>query len=316
MLQAGVGDELDPCHEDRKYRFKDMELVLKLESFFKDHVRSYKGFRYVYPVISRRSKGVSIGINLSPHKRCNFDCLYCQVDRSIPGAKQVLDFDELKQELSSMVKWVQNGELFEQEHFATVPQELRVLKDIALSGDGEPTAEPCFAEVCSFLKSFVRELGLEHLKVVVITNSTMFHKEKVVKGLSDLMEVGGVIWAKLDAGTEAYYKTIDLSSVPFSRVLENLKATAQRWPITIQTLFCSVDGDSGPSDEELASYARQLLKIVEEGGSITEVQIHTVAREPGNHDVKALKRSDLLVMGETVQAISGLPVQVIGGQAD
>ncbi|MBM3871597.1 MAG: radical SAM protein, partial [Verrucomicrobia bacterium] len=41
----------------------------------RDHTRIYRDFTYVYPVISRRSGGLSIGINLNPDKKCNFDCV-------------------------------------------------------------------------------------------------------------------------------------------------------------------------------------------------------------------------------------------------
>ena len=50
-----------------------------------DHSRVFRDLIFVYPVISRRSQGLSIGVNLNPDKRCNFDCVYCEVDRRTPG---------------------------------------------------------------------------------------------------------------------------------------------------------------------------------------------------------------------------------------
>jgi len=49
---------------------------------FRSHPRNWRENFYVYPVISRRSGGLSIGINLNPDTACNFDCVYCQVDRT------------------------------------------------------------------------------------------------------------------------------------------------------------------------------------------------------------------------------------------
>ena len=46
-----------------------------------DHARAFQTNRFVYPVLSRRSHGISVGVNLNPDKICNFDCIYCQVDR-------------------------------------------------------------------------------------------------------------------------------------------------------------------------------------------------------------------------------------------
>ena len=52
---------------------------------YQRHERRWADNLYVYAVVSRRSHGVSVGINLNPGKECNFDCIYCQVDRSVPA---------------------------------------------------------------------------------------------------------------------------------------------------------------------------------------------------------------------------------------
>ena len=52
-----------------------------------DHRREWREFDYAYPVLSRRSKGISLGVNLNPDKICNFDCVYCEVDRNTPGKR-------------------------------------------------------------------------------------------------------------------------------------------------------------------------------------------------------------------------------------
>ena len=55
-------------------------------SLFQDHPRSFEANRYVYPVLSRRAGGISIGVNLNVDKVCNFHCVYCQVSRG--GARR------------------------------------------------------------------------------------------------------------------------------------------------------------------------------------------------------------------------------------
>jgi len=65
--------------------------------------RLFASYQYVYPVISRRSQGVSIGINLNIDKACNFDCPYCQVDRTLPKLKQQIDINIIEQELESIL---------------------------------------------------------------------------------------------------------------------------------------------------------------------------------------------------------------------
>src|SRR5262249_54855738 len=171
----------------------------------RDPRRTYADNFYVYPVVSRRSKGVSIGLNLNPDKRCNFDCVYCQVDRSTPGPVRDVDLDRLRDELEDMLDRVQSGQLFEDERFRQTPQSLRRLNDLALSGDGDPPTCPGCPEVVELVAAGKRRRGLDGVQLVLITNATMFHRERVQQGLKTLIENNGEIWAKLEAGTEEYY---------------------------------------------------------------------------------------------------------------
>src|SRR5207253_2876906 len=110
----------------------------------RDHRRTFAENLYAYAVVSRRSKGVSIGLNLNPDKVCNFDCVYCQVDRKTAPVVRAVDVPRLMAELEDMLDLVATGGLFETERFRPTPPELRRLNDIAFSGDGEPTTCPKF----------------------------------------------------------------------------------------------------------------------------------------------------------------------------
>jgi len=113
---------------------------------FTQHSRSWQQNRYVYPVISRRSKGLSIGVNLNPDKACNFDCVYCCVDRTTPATVRRVDLAILREELDHMIGLAASGELFEQPPFDQTPAQLRRVNDVAFSGDGEPTSYAQFPE--------------------------------------------------------------------------------------------------------------------------------------------------------------------------
>ncbi|HET7854477.1 MAG TPA: radical SAM protein, partial [Candidatus Methylomirabilis sp.] len=90
-----------------------------------DHPRQLDENRYVYAVLSRRSGGVSIGINLNPDKVCNFDCIYCQVDRTTPGRYRRVDLGILEQELRDILAKARSGALFEHPPFSAIPAPLR-----------------------------------------------------------------------------------------------------------------------------------------------------------------------------------------------
>src|SRR5437879_1637370 len=174
----------------------------------RDHRLTFQENLYGYAVVSRRSKGVSIGVNLNPDKVCNFDCVYCQVDRKTPPLVRDVDLPRLLEELQDMLDLVTSGELFEMERFRDTPAALRRLNDIAFSGDGEPTTCPEFLEIVQAAAAIKRQRGLANVKMVLITNATMFHRFKVREALAVLDANNGEIWAKLEAGTEAYYQLV------------------------------------------------------------------------------------------------------------
>src|SRR6266540_3007980 len=86
-----------------------------------DHSRQFADFTFVYPVISRRSRGLSLGINLNPDKVCNFDCIYCEVDRRIPGKVSHVDLSHMRDELAAMINFARDGGLAKEPRFNELP---------------------------------------------------------------------------------------------------------------------------------------------------------------------------------------------------
>src|SRR5580765_5198757 len=103
------------------------------------HPRRFETNRFVYPVVSRRSEGISVGVNLNPDKVCNFDCIYCQVDRTTQSETPFVGTQQLLEELEATLRLAASGELFDHPPFQNTPPRFRRLNDIAFSGDGEPT---------------------------------------------------------------------------------------------------------------------------------------------------------------------------------
>ena len=148
-----------------------------------DHTRHFTDFTFVYPVISRRSRGLSIGVNLNPDKVCNFDCIYCEVDRRIPGAVTGVDLRQMKDELSAMVQFARDGGLAKEPKFDEVPWLTREVKDIAFSGDGEPTMIHNFAECVEGVVEVKQSDNLADTKIVLITDAAGLDKGDVKRGL-------------------------------------------------------------------------------------------------------------------------------------
>ena len=270
------------------------------------HPRTLDENRYVYAVLSRRAGGVSIGVNLNPDKVCNFDCIYCQVDRRLPGNERRVDLQILERELKDILGKAKSGALFTQAPFSGVEKEFQNVTDIAFSGDGEPTTCPQFGAAVELAIAAKKEAGLPDLKLLLITNATMFHRAKVKRVLSRLDENQGEIWAKLDAGTDLYYHRVDVTTIPFRRILDNLLEVALRRPIVIQSLFMRIHG-SLPDAAEIEAYCSRLRNIVRGGGKIKLVQIHTIARAPAQAYVTALSDREVDAIAAQVRQIP-LPV--------
>ena len=241
----------------------------------KSHPRVWENFKYVYPVLSRRSHGISIGINTNPDKVCNFDCIYCQVDRTTPATVQDFNLAVAEEELRAMLEIVKSGELTRHLPFDSVPVNKLRLNDIALSGDAEPTTLPNFSATLAM----IARVKPASTKIVLITDAGGLDRSDAKQGLEIMDANNGEVWAKLDAGTEEYFQLVNRTKIPFSRILKNITACAQTRPIVIQSLFMNVHG-TGPSAREIAAYCQRLRDIIDAGGKIRLVQVYTIARQP------------------------------------
>ena len=279
---------------------------------FNAHPRDFAANRYVYPVLSRRAGGISIGVNLNPDRVCNFHCVYCQVDRSEAAEAHDVDPHRLAVELHQMVELVTSGRIYEMARFGNTPPPLRRLNDIALSGDGEPTTCANFDQVVDICAEVRRRYELTDVKLVLITNASQFHRPRVRRALETLDANGGEIWAKLDAGAEDYYHLVNRSAVPWQRILDNLREAAIARPIVIQSLLMRIQGEP-PTPAQLDAYCDRLREIVDAGGQIKLVQIHTIARRPTEPWVTALSNTEVDAIAEYVRRRTGLATAAFYG---
>jgi wyosine [tRNA(Phe)-imidazoG37] synthetase (radical SAM superfamily) len=269
------------------------------------HSRRFEENRFVYPVLSRRSEGISVGVNLNPDKVCNFDCIYCQVDRTTQSETRFVEIAQLLEELEDTLKLAAGGGLFEHPKFKDTPSHLRRLNDIAFSGDGEPTTYRNFDEIIAACADLKRRLNLAAVKMVLITNASMFHRPHVQRGLQILDENNGEIWAKLEAGTEEYFQLVDRTPIPFRQILDNITTAAKIRPLVIQALFMQVHGQP-PTREELLAFCDRLNEITTSGGSLKLVQVYTVARRPAEGFVAPLSDAEVDAISELVRQRTGL----------
>jgi len=236
-----------------------------------DHNRDVVGMRYVYPVVSRRAGGVSVGINLNVNNACNWRCIYCNVPDLSRGTPPPIELDVLEHELRTFLNDVLHGD-FMQLH---VDEADRQLKDIAFSGNGEPTSAKEFPQVLDLVENVLRDFGLlGKIKVRLITNGSLMDKPAILASMSHLAQCNGEVWFKVDAGSkEGISRINDVTLNPQSHI-QRLQSCAKACPTFIQTCMFALDG-APPSEEDIQAY---LALISQVKGDIKGVHLYGLAR--------------------------------------
>lgn len=279
---------------------------------FADHPCTWRSFRYVYPTISRRARGVSLGINLNRDFRCPFDCIYCQIKKPARIVPCRTDLERLAWELTELTRMVFSGEIFQWSPFDRTPSDLRHLMDWAFSGDGEPTVATDFKEAVERLAPLKDQIAPE-IDWVLISCSAGLNRPDVKSAIDLMAQHQGRFWLKLDAGTPEGYQQVNRSRMQFTRILTNILSTARRHPIIVQSLFCRWQGIL-PNAGEISAWQQRLLELKNQGAQIQEVHLTTVARATREPEATAVRESWLKRIAEQTQIRTGIPVRTFAGR--
>lgn len=274
-----------------------------------NHDRGSAGLTYVYPVVSRRAGGISVGINFNPNNACNWRCLYCQVPELKRGPAPELDPERLEAELTGMLRQLSSGEFFRR---FKVPEGLQTLQDIAVSGNGEPTTLKDFDQAISIIANILEGSAITgRIARVIISNGSMLRREKVQAGLALWGKTGGELWFKLDRATSEGLRRINGSSISPRQVMENLETAARLCPVRIQTSLFTLDG-APPSPEERQAYLDFLAEAGQKGIALKEVMLYGLARpsmQPEANRLGAVADDWMHHFAEQVQSL-GLAVRL------
>lgn len=252
-----------------------------------NHDRNSAALTYVYPVVSRRARGVSVGINLNPDNTCNFRCIYCQVPDLVFGNGPRIDTTLLERELRSQLDAILHGDFMQER----VPEGSRRLNDIAFSGNGEPTTSPDFSAAVDTVLDVMGDVGiLGSVNVVLITNGSRTDRADVEPALRRLGHNGGEIWFKLDSATQTGAALVNSSNAPLEARLARLRRVAKVCPTWLQTCFFAIDG-SPPPASEVAAYVDLVGQLVHEEVPIAGVLLYGLARQ--SHQPEASRLSAL-----------------------
>ncbi len=270
--------------------------------------RDFLGNRFVYVTVSPRAGGLTVGVNLNLDRRCNFDCVYCEVDRHKPQNHGACDVEAMAAELAATLERVRDGDLRRLPGFQDLPPELLELRHVALSGEGEPTLCPQFAEAVQAVVHVRARGQFPFFKITLLTNASLIDHPQVQRGLRHLI-LKDELWLKLDAGSRRVYDRINRSPIPFERIRQNILLAGQQRPIVIQSLFPMLDGQP-PSDEDIGEYAACLRDLKTGGAQISLVQVYSATRPTLKSECRHLPLKVLSQIAQRVRAETGLTVEV------
>jgi wyosine [tRNA(Phe)-imidazoG37] synthetase (radical SAM superfamily) len=190
------------------------------------------------------------------------------------GPAPAIELPLLREELDHLLSEILEGRYLE----ASAPPEHRVLKDISISGDGEPSSCRQFAEVAEVIADATeRHDLLGKIRLVLITNGTFVHRPEVLRGLDTLAACGGELWFKVDGGSEERRHLVNDASVREATLLENMKLASDRIRLRVQSCVFELDR-SPPSVKDRRQFVELLERARDSGVKIDEVMLYTLAR--------------------------------------
>lgn len=246
-----------------------------------NHNRDIFKTRYVYPVVSRRAGGLSLGINLNTNNACNWQCIYCEVPNLTRGKPDPIDLNLLRIELQDWLKNLVEGDFIEKH---TGPD--TKFKDIALSGNGEPTA-------CKEFKSVLRIIEEEFtackcptdIKIRLITNGS-YLSEKEVQDAWQEMPLEKEIWFKIDSANTLTIQQLNQVNLTQNQIRKNLESALSVSSTVIQTCLTKINGQL-PQESEICEYVN-LLKPYEK--KINSIHLYSLARPTEQKTLYSLER--------------------------
>ena len=271
-----------------------------------DHSRDSAGMSYVYPVVSRRAGGVSVGINLNPNNACNWRCIYCQVPDLRRGGPPPIDLARLEAELRELLT-----QLFRGDYLARhAPPEAQRVVDVAFSGNGEPTSAAEFPQAVELAGRVLDEFAQATPPMLrLITNGSLLDRATVRAGIARIGDRGGEVWFKLDAVGAVPMKRINGVALRPDTVLRRLRLCGSLCPTWVQTCLFALDGEA-PGAAAVDAY---LDLLGEAAGSLAGVHLYGLARpslQPEAVRLSALPPAWLEQLAARVRKNTGLTVSV------
>ncbi|MBU4101895.1 MAG: radical SAM protein [Proteobacteria bacterium] len=223
-------------------------------------------YKYIFGPVPSRRLGLSLGIDLMPHKTCTLNCVYCECGRTTNltlKCKEYIPTELLQEELKDFLS--RNPKL----------------DFITFSGSGEPTLHTGIKEIINFIKK-----DYPKYKIALLTNSTLFFQPDNRKRIAGV----DMVIASLDAASEENFKKINRPhpELELSRIIEGLVSLRKEFAKQLWMEVFLVPGINDKKDE-LNKIKKALSPIYPD-----KIQLNTLDRPGAESWVKPASQKDLL----------------------
>ena len=232
-----------------------------------------RNFRYIYGPIASWRLGISLGIDLLSSKRkiCDFDCIYCQLGKTLRYTKKPRIF-------------VKTSEIIEE--LKRLPK--IKIDYITFSGRGEPTLAKNLGQVIWAVKK------LKIAPVAVLTNASLMYRKDIIKSLS----FADSVIAKLDAYSQESIESVNrpAKGITIGKIIQGIKQFRKEFKgkFALQIMFAKENQEDA---KRLAKLAREI--------NPDEVQINTPLRPC---KVKPLSKRDIAKIKEYFHKLNFISV--------
>ncbi len=241
-------------------------------------------YKYIFGPVPSRRLGMSLGVDLVPHKVCSLDCVYCECGKTTKLTTDRMEYilyDKVIQELSDFFK---NN---------PVPDY------ITFSGSGEPTLNSRIGDVLKFIKT-----NKPDIPVAVLTNGTLFYDKQVRAEILD----ADVVLPSLDAASQEVFEKINRPAqmLDVEEYIDGIVAFRNEYTGKIWLEVLIIPGYNDSENE---------LKLLKEAfGKIKpdSIQVNTLDRPGTVEDLRPATRAELQRVVdfwdmENVEIISAAP---------
>ena len=245
---------------------------------------------YVFGPVPSRRLGLSLGVDLIPPKTCTFDCLYCQVGRTLCKTLEEKPYVPVRDVIAEI-----KGKLLE-----SAPDV------ITLAGSGEPTLHTEIDQVIYSIKE------MTDIKVAVLTNGSLLWRKEIRKRVL----MADIIMPTLSSAIDHTFRRIHRphEGLDLGSIIDGLKTLRQDYGgrLFLELVFLAGINDTDKEVEGLKTLTEQI--------SPEKVHLNTVVRPPADSRAIALDRPRLedikTLIGKNAEIVAENPVTGKTGKAD